>query len=193
MKQKELHSEDSNLLGLLVSFVLLAAIPVGTIVGWHYGHLVPFSEQWPLYEALRTTAAIIFAVVGAWFAIIYPERMKGVFNKNSSPLNNLSNGMEKLFSPVFHSTIILCIILVLGVIAPVLKRVDFLMEWKDMLRSASFSLLVALTLWQVWTVLVTLIPAFILKTASQHQTLQDDNHNTYFANKTVKKDPENKL
>ena len=190
MSHYENDSEEANVIGLVISCALLIAIPIGALAGWHYGHLVPFSEQWPLYEALRTTAAIIFAVVGAWFAIIYPERMKGVFNKNPSPLNNLSNGMEKLFSPVFHSTIILCIILVLGVIAPVLKRIDFLLEWKDMLRSASFSLLVLLTLWQVWTVLVTLIPAFILKTASQHQSLQDDNKHTYFTKKTVKKDVE---
>jgi len=179
---------ENFVIGLTIKCLSLAAIPIGAVVAWRYGHLVPFSEQWPLYEALRTTAAIIFAVVGAWFAIIYPEKMKGVFNSGASPLGNVSNGMEKLFSPVFHSTIILCIILFLGVVAPVLKRVEYLQDFRDILRCASFSLLVTLTLWQIWTVLVTLIPAFMLKTASEYQSVQDDNQEAYFRDKEVEED-----
>lgn len=54
--------------------IATSLVAVGT--GYYFGKNVPFHEQWPLYEALRTTASIIFAVVGAWLAIIYPERLK---------------------------------------------------------------------------------------------------------------------
>lgn len=42
------------------------------LAGAWFGRKVPFAEQWPMYEGLRTTAAIIFGVIGAWLAIIYP-------------------------------------------------------------------------------------------------------------------------
>jgi len=35
-------------------------------------------EQWPLYESLRNTSAIIFGVMGAWLAIICPD---GILDK----------------------------------------------------------------------------------------------------------------
>lgn len=45
------------------------------------GENVSFAQQWPLFEALRNTASIIFAAVGAWLAIIYPERLKMSFGR----------------------------------------------------------------------------------------------------------------
>lgn len=53
-----------------------------------YGRNIRFSEQWPLFEALRNTAAIIFAVIGAWAAIIYPERLKIAFEENGKVEKN---------------------------------------------------------------------------------------------------------
>ena len=59
------------------------------VVALWYGRKIPFVEQWPLYEALRTTAAIIFAVVGlgspssirtdfACLSIVRAKRLKQV-------------------------------------------------------------------------------------------------------------------
>ena len=94
---------------------------VAVLAGGWFGRNVPFSEQWPMFEALRTTAAIIFGVIGAWLAIIYPERLKLSFkqNKNGTPSET---GIGQLFSPVVNSTLILGAILVLGVIAPIAKK-----------------------------------------------------------------------
>lgn len=142
----------------------LAAIGGGA---W-YGRLVPFSEQWPMFEALRTTAAIIFAVIGAWMAIIYPDRLKLSFRNDGKAGRGDVTSMGKLFTPVVNSTAILCIILVIGAVAPVLKKVPPPIDL-SYLRGLSYGLLVMLTLWQLWTVVLTLIPASTIKDYVDHE------------------------
>ncbi|MNN27869.1 hypothetical protein D3C81_1414190 [compost metagenome] len=133
------------------------------------GKEVPFEKQWPLFEALRTTASIIFAVVGAWIAIVYPDRLKLSFSEGVAPTGGTQGGLSKLFSPVVHSTAILCIILIIGVVAPLIKTIPFALEHTESLRSLSYGALVSLTLWQLWTVVLTLVPADIIKTATDRE------------------------
>lgn len=69
-------------------------------VAWYLGANIRFEEQWVLYEALRTTASIIFAVVGVWLAIVYPERLKSPFSQTfSSPVYR--RGFKQLFFPCY--------------------------------------------------------------------------------------------
>jgi hypothetical protein len=130
------------------------------------GQRVPFEEQWPLYEALRTTAAIIFAVIGAWLAIIYPERLRLSFGKTEGAAPKNGGKFSELFAPIVHSSLILCIVLLVGILAPVLKRADFVAEHVTTMRGLSFALLSSLTLWQLWTVVLTLVPADRIKSAA---------------------------
>lgn len=135
---------------------------VAVLLGGWFGRKVPFAEQWPMYEGLRTTAAIIFGVIGAWLAIIYPERLKLSY-KGGGQKNPSDTGVGQLFSPVVNSTLILGAILLIGVIVPILKKYElpFNTEW---CRGISYGVLVALTLFQLWTVLLTLVPANTIKT-----------------------------
>lgn len=127
-----------------------------------FGRVVPFAEQWPMFEALRTTAAIIFAVIGAWMAIIYPERLKLSLRDQSQSEKVNPTGLGNLFTPVVNSTAVLCIILVLGAAAPLLRRTSLPFD-VSLLRGGSYALLVILTIWQIWTVILSLLPASIVK------------------------------
>lgn len=134
----------------------------------YFGRCVPFAEQWPLFEALRTTASIIFAVIGAWFAIIYPERLRISFKGGKETSEN-SLGIHKLFTPIVHSTIILSIILLIGIIAPIIKRLDFCHQYLLHFRGFSYAILVFLTLWQLVTVMYSLVPADLIKRSVDHE------------------------
>jgi len=140
----------------LIALIALAAVIAG---GW-FGRVVPFAEQWPVFEALRTTASIIFAVIGAWLAIIYPDRLKLSFRSEAEHTES-ATGIGQLFTPVVHSTLILCVILVIGAVAPIAKRIDVphIDVPIEVMRGGCYGLLVALTLWQLWTVVLTLVPA----------------------------------
>ncbi|BCB62263.1 hypothetical protein HaloA020_29640 [Halomonas sp. A020] len=147
----------------------VASIAILTMSFW-LGREVPFSEQWPLFEALRTTAAIIFAVVGAWLAIIYPDRLKISFSQLKGGKKTAQNGsgIGKLFTPVAHSTAILCVILLLGILAPLIKTIDVLHDHVELLRGCSYLVLSSLTLWQLWTVILSLVPADVIVTQSNN-------------------------
>ncbi|QPS09651.1 hypothetical protein I6G66_06415 [Delftia acidovorans] len=154
---------------------LLIALALVLTGAW-YGRNVPFSKQWPLFEALRTTAAIIFAVVGAWLAIIYPERLKLSYKARGKTSGNDDDKSSELFTPAVNSTYILCIVLALGVIAPLIQSVGL---WGNILywRGASYGLLVALTIWQLWTVLLTLDPADRIKSFMEKEQRHKNNVN----------------
>ena len=132
-------------------------------VGFWLGRGVPFAQQWPLYEALRATASIIFAVVGAWLAIIYPERLKLSFGKASKGAEAGSGNIGLLLLPAVHSTVLLVVLLLVGVAAPLLKQIPALLPHVTILRGLSYSGLVALTCWQVIIVVMTLFPADVLQ------------------------------
>lgn len=155
---------------LLVLF-LLAAIAVA----FTNGRRIPFAEQWPLFEALRTTSAIIFAVVGAWLAIVYPERLRlSLSISDDTSHEKPQNNIGVLLSPAVNSTCVLCVVLLVGVSAPLLKRADFVSQHLDEWRGGSYALLVALTLWQAWTVILTLVPADLILSRSNQENKRNE-------------------
>jgi len=156
---------------LVKAFALVSSVAL-VAAGFWLGKNVPFEKQWPLYEALRATAAIIFAVVGAWLAIIYPERLRfsgrgTAAGASSAP--ERGEGIGRFFTPIAHSTAILCLILLIGIIAPMVRQIPFVIQHVSWARSLSYGILVLLTLWQLWTVVLTLIPADEIKRASDRE------------------------
>lgn len=146
------------------------AVLLISFASYYYGRFIEFAVQWPLYEALRTTASIIFAVIGAWLAIIYPERLRFAFGQSLKNNDNKPMNMGKLLSPAIHSTFILSIVLIVGIVAPILKQIDFLLNHKELFRGLSYVLLVSLTLWQLITIILTLVPADLIKRHSDKET-----------------------
>ncbi len=163
------------------------------ILAFWLGRRVPFEDQWPLYEALRTTASIIFAVVGAWLAIIYPDRLKLSFRQPAEVKSANGGSMARMFTPIVHSTAILCLVLLIGIIAPLLKRIDVLLAHVEVMRSLSYGTLAALTLWQLWTVVLSLVPADVVASRANHderhqKTVERLTKNTSFIAKDQKED-----
>lgn len=154
----------------LTLWLLLVLWGGATLLSYFYGKEVAFSEQWPLFEALRTTSAIIFAVVGAWLAIVYPERLRlSIKSDSGTSLHSTPNNIGILLSPVVNSTAVLCIVLLVGVIAPLMKQSEYVLLHIAEFRGASYALLTALTLWQAWTVILTLIPADLILSNSNRE------------------------
>lgn len=160
----------------VIALLLVAAL---VFCAGFLGQQVPFSKQWPLYEALRTTASIIFAVVGAWFAIIYPERLRISFRGGASDSIKQDGGIHRLFTPIVHSTCILSIILLVGVVAPLVKTFPFVAPYINELRGLSYGLLVSLTLWQLVTVISSLIGPDILKSHADHEDRTEETLNGF--------------
>ncbi|QJQ03793.1 hypothetical protein C798_27180 [Herbaspirillum rubrisubalbicans Os34] len=136
--------------------------------GYWFGRGIPFGQQWPLFEALRNTAAIIFAVVGAWLAIIYPERLRLSFGKKAEGGSSGGN-IGLLLVPAVYSTIILVILLFIGITVPMLKQIPYLLEHIEICRGISFAVLTALTIWQAAIVIMTIDPADMVKDSADRE------------------------
>lgn len=155
------------ILGLFVTLGFLICLS-----GAYLGRSIPFSAQWPLYESLRTTAAIIFAVVGAWLAIIYPERLRFSVADEGKAEGN-AKGMVLLLTPAIHSTIILAIVLLIGIIAPLVRQIPYAAKHTESFRALSFVVLSILTLWQICIVVLAIAPADkIISAADQEEGKQ---------------------
>lgn len=163
---------------LFFAFVFSAAL---CIAGFWFGRYIPFEKQWPLFEALRNTASIIFAVVGAWLAIIYPERLRMSFGKRPNGKDTKSSeSMKLLMTPAIHSTFILAILLMIGVAAPIAKQIPQLLPHAEFLRGVSFFVLCLLTVWQIAIVLLTLYPGEVVQDsldAQEDQQVMQDSRN----------------
>ncbi|WP_222889424.1 hypothetical protein [Enterobacter sp. C2] len=80
--------------------------------------------------ALLNISSIIFAIIGAWIAIVYPRAMARIINKQSSAQGNQSenkeshkdaNYLSELVEIVMVSAIVLMAVLLIQFFAPILK------------------------------------------------------------------------
>lgn len=159
----------------LFFFAFTAAVALGLCAaGYFFGRNVAFGQQWPLYEALRNTASIIFAVVGAWLAIVYPERFKlSLGRPDGKAPTKASRSMGMLLLPAVHSTILLVLLLLVGVLAPLIKQLPFVLSHVEVFRGLSYAFVIGLTCWQIVIVVMTLFPAEALQTqAAKEQALE---------------------
>jgi len=125
---------------------------------------IPFSEQMPIYDGLRTTSAIIFAVMGAWIALLYPSTLSKAFGKK--PFEEKSDDIEqinRLFKPMLYSTGVLITVIGVAFIVPLAKQIEFLHLYKEFFRAISFSVIGALTYIQFWSLILSLIPSDSIK------------------------------
>lgn len=128
------------------------------------GNNISISEQLPIYESLRNTSAIIFGVMGAWIAILYPNALLKIYGKiEILEAERQSKNIRQLISPMILSTIIVSLVLVVSLVAPVLRKISFLLQYKSIVRSISFSLLGSLTFLQLGALIATLVPSDMIQ------------------------------
>jgi hypothetical protein len=141
------------------------------------GISVSLEKQWPLFEALRTTASIIFAVIGVWLALIYPQALEKLMDGQATGDPAVSQRYAQLLKPLFYATATLAFILVYGLARQIFPQYPVFVKYSDTLRGLSFSMLTFLTLLQLWTLFLLLVPGEVLKDdlskASARRELRD--------------------
>jgi hypothetical protein len=128
---------------------------------FYFGSKITFTNQWPLYDALRSTASIIFAVIGAWLTILYPDEIKKIFNRKLDERKAKSESIDLLVANIQYSTFILAAIMSVGIVGQILRYLPWALTHTETLRRLSFGFLGFLTFMQFWTLLMTLAQAEI--------------------------------
>jgi len=87
---------------------LTILVVVSLAVGATTGREISIERQEPLFESLLGIATIVFGIMGAWVAIVYPDSLKKVFEKRQN-ISELSNRVQRLFLPLRVSVIVVSI------------------------------------------------------------------------------------
>ncbi len=126
------------------------------IIALIYGHGISMSHQLKTFDSLKNVAAIIFGIMGAWIAIIYPNSLINVFSKKKSQTVVIQ--LKRLFFPMRVATIIVISSLVAEWLSPVLHQVEYLVSHREIVRTFSFIVLTAFVLLLIWSLILTLFP-----------------------------------
>ncbi len=119
------------LFGILVLCCLLA--------GFFFGEDISISEQLKLLQSLKDFASIVFGIMGAWVAIVYPDSLKKVFSRSEN-IDNLNDRLTRLFFPLRVSLIIVVACLVYPWVYAVVKNYPALVAYRDLIRMINFSI-----------------------------------------------------
>lgn len=129
------------------------------LLGYHFGSSIPLKDQWPLFEALRTTTSIVFGVMGALLALVYPDAVKNALRDGPSA-QETDGGLKRLITPCGHSALLLILLVFLAPVLAWLGTFDFKEMPADVttFQQSSFSLFCVLSYWQITILLMVLIP-----------------------------------
>lgn len=133
-----------------------------------WGRIVPFSEQWPAYDALRQTAAIILGVLGVWIAVLHPQAVSQVLSWKEH-----SAQVKRLVFPMLVCTGVVGATLLVGIAAPAAKHCTMLTPHTSLLRGTSFGTLVVTTFLLIWSLLATLTGLDDMKDDTEARALQE--------------------
>lgn len=147
----------------------LLLLSVMGLFGYYVGDLVPSKDQISLYGAFRNTSAILFAVLGAWIALLFPGSAAQLFLQKRSRASAAQINIEKdsvlsdMLDLMGYSTIILVATLVVTFSYPIIKNFAFILVHAKIIKMFSFGVLTGLFMLQLYVLYLTLIPAFNLK------------------------------
>ena len=126
-------------------------------VSYYYGRHVNMSDQLSLYDKIRNTSAIVFGVMGAWIAVVYPESLQDILSIKTRYSSKYT--LSKILASMRISSIVLITIIVIDFLNPIIKQIIFLHKYKEVFRGLSYCLLCLLFLFQGWSIILTLLPA----------------------------------
>lgn len=136
-------------------FLLLSSI-TGVMV-FQFGQKIPMDDQMDIYDSLKDFASIIFGVMGAWIAIVYPDALGKVFSKNIDHDQNLNN-LKRLFIPMRISTFIVVVCAFIKWFYPLAKNINIFIKYKNFLIAFNFFFLGLLTLSLIFALVLSLLP-----------------------------------
>lgn len=141
----------------LLIFIFLILIPIYLI--FTYGKNVPYSDQKDILDSLKDTASIIFAILGAWIAVIYPKNLQEkIFKAEIESEKEQEIVFEKLIYGLILITSVLILMIISLTFLNLMKNISYFIQYKEILRSLLLLYLYGISLVQCYALLVTLMP-----------------------------------
>jgi hypothetical protein len=145
----------------IFGYIILGIVAVfACVVGACVGVDIPFGKQIELLRELREVSTIIFGIVGAWAAIVYPAELKQKLRPTEVTTldpDQLANFRSLMRCLIFSALIVVAVLLVqyLGV---ALRQTQLVQQSSGSLRRLSFATTCLLGVAQLWVIMLMLIP-----------------------------------
>lgn len=123
-----------------------------------YGKNVPFNDQKDILDSLKDTASIIFAILGAWIAVIYPQDLQKILKVQTIAEKENELVFEKLIYSLILVTTVLIVMIISLPIINLIKNIDYFLKYKYILRSFLLVYIYIIALIQAHALFVTLMP-----------------------------------
>ena len=140
---------------MIVRYVLIIGL---SVIFGYIGCHIPFTDQKEILVALSTSSSIIFAILGIWLAILYPDNFSSFIKKEKKHLET-DLIFQKLNLSLVLTTIILISIIFSNLIIYIFKNIEFFRDYKYLLRGFFFAYLSSISILQAYAILTTLIPS----------------------------------
>lgn len=119
--------------------ILLILVITGSVVaGYAVGRDLLFADQWPVFDGLRQTAAIVFGLSGAYIAIVYPAALTSLLRQHKLESDE-ARAFRSLLTSMELSFAILLAVLVAGFLAPVVRHNGFFNRHVKVVCGISFA------------------------------------------------------
>lgn len=149
---------NQQLLKKIILTVLQVIVLLLVLWGsYYYGRNISMEQQLSLYDSLKNISAIIFGIIGAWIAVVYPEALQNLLDFSSHD-RSVSQTFSKLLIVMSVSSLVLISSLMLEFVIPIARQVAFFVSYQNIFRGISYSFLAISTLVQAWCIGATLLP-----------------------------------
>tara|TARA_R100000935_G_C2828195_1_gene163477 strand:+ start:1320 stop:1826 length:507 start_codon:yes stop_codon:yes gene_type:complete len=129
-----------------------------------YASSLSYEDFKPTLSTLLTISSIIFAIIGAWIAIIYPRSLTRSFRDNSleeqKDHDNEASYLAELVEIVMVSAIVLMIVLAIQLTVPILKELSFSNSLKT-LKYIGFFTIIALCFSQFFAIFRVIMTNYV--------------------------------
>ncbi|HFD33342.1 MAG TPA: hypothetical protein ENJ28_11630 [Gammaproteobacteria bacterium] len=133
-------------------FVILTVILLFS--GYYFGRIVTLPSQIKLIELLISFSSIVFAVVGVWLAVVFPNVMTGVYKNTSvDEKQTLIDSAKRLLIPLFLASFISASSFIIRLLIEPLRGMSWVTEgeWANgvlfsFISIASFAIVISLIL-----------------------------------------------
>lgn len=157
-------------------------VAVSAAVGY-FGRNIPMKEQMQIADALFNLAAVIFGIMGAWIALLYPEALSTLREPGKLKDAAAVNAVTHIIRPLHHSTLLLFVVFVFKVLYPITSHIGAIVRYNGMIRSASMAVLFFLTCMMLASIITTIYPieyhahrlAAMLAKKKHFDTIRDEN------------------
>ncbi|SOC53916.1 hypothetical protein SAMN05421509_10312 [Chromohalobacter canadensis] len=170
---------------LLRYFVVLL---VSSGIGWFsYGNLSDFhgADFINVLGVLLNISSIIFAIIGAWIAIIFPNAIKSEAGRDRGDVTESlkqtvkdANYLSELFHIVLMSAVVIILVVLAQVAFPLLRAFNYFEADLELLKAFSVVFLLTLTYAQVDSIMIVVSKNFTLlkrvRAQVRHERIKND-------------------